>query len=178
MKNTPKKLEANRQALCEEVVSRFEQALLRYATRILNNAVSAQDVVQEAFIRFFEKWDDDLAPSPKMSAWLYRAVHNAAIDYVRRESTRRKHHEKHAEGVEQYVAGEPWVGSINPATEKARRALKVLSQRERDLVVLKIFEEKSYKEISEITGLKVSNVGYILHHAMRKMTEELRKGSE
>jgi DNA-directed RNA polymerase specialized sigma24 family protein len=45
------------------------------------------------------------------------------------------------------------------------------------MVILKVYEEKSYKEISEITGLSVSNVGYILHFAMKKLAEELKKTS-
>ena len=40
---------------------------------------------------------------------------------------------------------------------------------------LKVYEEKSYKEIGEITGLSTGNVGYILHHAMKKLAKELRK---
>ena len=48
-------------------------------------------------------------------------------------------------------------------------ALKKLSLREQQLVILKVFEQKSYREISEITGLTESNVGYILHHAMKQL---------
>ena len=50
-----------------------------------------------------------------------------------------------------------------------------MSLREQQLVILKVYEEMSYKEISEITDLTVSNVGYILHHAMRKMADALKK---
>ena len=50
-----------------------------------------------------------------------------------------------------------------------------MSERERQLVILKVYEEKSYNEISEITGLTSSNVGYILHHAMKTLAAILRK---
>jgi RNA polymerase sigma-70 factor (ECF subfamily) len=59
---------------------------------------------------------------------------------------------------------------------RARSALRSLSPREQQLVILKVYEEKSYREISEITGLTSGNVGYILHHAMRKMAQLLKKG--
>ena len=62
--------------------------------------------------------------------------------------------------------------------EQARRveiALRTLSAREQQLVILKVYEEKTYKEISEITGLSAGNVGYILHHAMKKMSQVLKQ---
>jgi len=42
---------------------------------------------------------------------------------------------------------------------------------------LYIIKQPKYREISEITGLTVSNVGYILHHAMKKMANELKKAN-
>ena len=59
--------------------------------------------------------------------------------------------------------------------EQASAALQTLGLREQQLVILQVYEEKSYREISDITGLTVSNVGYILHHAMKKMAAELAK---
>ena len=60
----------------------------------------------------------------------------------------------------------------------AAEALRRLGDRERELVVLKVYEEKSYKEIAEITGLTVSNVGFILHTAMKKLATMLSKKEE
>ena len=60
------------------------------------------------------------------------------------------------------------------AGEQAAVALQTLSLREQQLVILKVYEEKSYREISDITGLTVSNVGYVLHHAMKKLARELK----
>lgn len=53
----------------------------------------------------------------------------------------------------------------------------ILNHREQQLVILKVYEEKSYREISGITGLTVGNVGYILHHAMKKLARHLREES-
>ena len=64
---------------------------------------------------------------------------------------------------------------ISEDAERAAQALQTLSLREQQLVVLKIYEDKSYAEISEISGLTVGNVGYILHYAMKKLAAELRK---
>jgi len=154
----------------EAVVSQYEGPLLRYATRVTNNADAAQDVVQEAFLRLFEHWKEEFAPCPKISNWLYRVTHNCAVDYIRKESRRSELHKAHAEEKASHVKF-----AYGGHTDKILGALGILDLREKQLVLLKVFEEKSYKEISEITGLTVTNVGYILHNSMKKMAAQLKK---
>ena len=56
-----------------------------------------------------------------------------------------------------------------------RLGLKALDARSREVVRLKFTENLSYKEISVRTGLKIGHVGYLLHHALKAMAEELSK---
>jgi len=176
MKRVGRVPKAKRRVAFECVVSTYEAPLLRYASRLVRNIDVAQDIVQDSFIRLFKKWTDELEPSPRLSSWLYRVVHNRAVDYVRKESRRHALHIRHAEQSQGFATPDRGEGfRISAAAERAVAALQHLSSREQQVVVLKVFEEKSYKEISEITGLSTGNVGYILHHAMRRMAEELRK---
>jgi RNA polymerase sigma-70 factor (ECF subfamily) len=167
------------QAAFEAVVSHYEARLIRYAARITGCNDVAQDVVQESFIRLFRKWTGDLEPSPMLSAWLFRVAHNMAVDAVRKRSRRADVEYRHAE--EQPETIEPSLGQSGHGGEQALRAesaLQALSSREQQLVILKVYEEKTYKEIGEITGLSAGNVGYILHHAMKKMSLVLKQDGE
>jgi len=168
--------QADKLAAFEAVVSEYEGLLLRYSARILQDEHAAQDVVQETFLRLFRNWKEPFKPCSKMASWLYRVAHNCAVDYLRRQANREIAHVRHAqeqpEAVPPHRGGEP---SISEAAEKAAQALQKLSLRERQLVILKVYEEKSYKEISEIMGLSVSNVGYLLHVAMKKLAAELKR---
>lgn len=176
MKRARKVPKAERRAAFERIVSTYEAALLRYAGRLVPKADAAQDVVQDAFIRLFNKWQDELEPSPRLSSWLYRVVHNRAVDHVRKESRRHALHLRHAAQSPEFAVPNRGEGfRISAAAERAVLALHHLSPREQQVVVLQIYEDKSYREISEITGLTTGNVGYILHHAMRKMADELKK---
>jgi RNA polymerase sigma-70 factor (ECF subfamily) len=174
---TGRKRKALRQAGLEafdEIVNTYEGPLLRYVSRLVSGSDAAQDVVQNTFIRLFRRWHDAWCPGPRISAWLYRVAHNCAVDHLRRETKRRELHKRHAEESE--TAARPDRGEgfrVSEAAEKAAAALHALSLREQQLVILKVYEEKSYREISEITGLTVSNVGYILHHAMKRLAAEL-----
>jgi RNA polymerase sigma-70 factor (ECF subfamily) len=164
----------DRRTAFEAVVSAYEGALLRYAGRILRDGAAAQDVVQETFLRLFRSWRDALQPSPQMATWLYRVAHNTAVDHVRRESRRADLHARHArEQPEDQPANRGSAFRISEEAGRAAQALGRLSLRERQLVILKVYEEKTYREIGEITGLTVSNVGYILHMAMKKLAREL-----
>ena len=102
--------------------------LLRYAARIVNDQVAAQDVVQQAFIRLYRNWREPWEPSPQLSAWLYRTSHNCAVDYLRKESRRRSLHRRQAEerpdaappnrGARRRSATRPWRRS-GPCTRSA-----------------------------------------------------------
>ena len=56
-----------------------------------------------------------------------------------------------------------------------RLSLGALDERSRELVRLKFDDELSYKEMSTRTGLTVSNIGYLLHHALKSIEAELAK---
>jgi len=160
----------------EAVVSAYEGPLLRYCTRILRDADGAQDVVQDTFLRLFRTWKDELRPCPLMSSWLYRVAHNCAVDRIRWRSRRDLIHTRHAAEQPDSLAPDCGASShVSDDAQQAVRALHALSLREQQLVILKVFEEKSYKEIGEITGLTVTNVGYILHFAMKKLAAELKR---
>ena len=158
----------------ESIVTEYETALLRYATRLVNSHTTAQDVVQNVFIKLFTRWDQDLIASPKLKGWLYRVTHNEAIDHVRRESRLQLLHAKHAEERENDAPPDPH----RPMDEGERRAmvlaeLRKLHPREQQVVLLRLEQGLSYKEIAEITGRTEGNVGNILHHAVKKLSRKL-----
>ena len=175
MSESKKQSKQQRVDAFEAVAKEYQAPLLRYASRLLCDTNIAQDMVQNAFIKLFKKWTEELVPSPKLSSWLYRVTHNCAVDYMRKETRHKNLHNLFSEEKENTV--QPNRGEAFRISDEAARAVKALhtlSLRDQQLVILKIYEGKSYKEISEITELTVSNVGYILHHAMKRMAKELK----
>jgi RNA polymerase sigma-70 factor (ECF subfamily) len=162
-------------AKLDEIIAEYEAPLLRYAARILNNSSASQDVVQTTFIKLCHHWRNDAHATPQLSAWLYRVTHNAAVDYLRKESRRRALLRQHSE--ERQCLSQPNRDGpgLSEMAQRAARSLQSLSLRERQIVILKVYEEKSYREISEIAGLSEGNVGYILHHAMKKLAATLKR---
>ena len=147
-----------------------EKPLLRFAYFMTKDQEMAKDFVQETFIKLMKQ--PEMPES--VSAWLYRVCRNLIIDHMRR-SKKVIYHEDFSE----LAKGVEVKDSISESEDLKglQKALSNLSDVEKEIVVLKFYESKSYKEISLITGKSVSNVGFILHQAMKKL-KELMQGSE
>jgi RNA polymerase sigma-70 factor (ECF subfamily) len=160
----------------ETIMAAHETALLRYATRLLNDPDAAQDIVQESFIKLFQAMRNGTPPSDKLAGWLYRVTHNVAVDYIRRENRLRWLHKKHAAEVPS-VHGEPVTHPVRPddATEHVLTQVRRLPPPEQQVVILRLQEGLSYQEIAGITGRTEGNVGCILHHAVKKIAAGLKK---
>lgn len=165
----------NRQDV-ERLMAQHEQGLLRYAGRLLRDASAAQEVVQDAFLRYLRR-QEPLEAGVSTGAWLYRVAHNLAVDYIRREQRRRAWHAaQHAESLAQAPT---W--RENPGREQAERLQAVLAHldqltlNERQVLLLRLQEGLSYKEIAAATGQTEGNVGFLLHQAVKKMSHTLQR---
>jgi RNA polymerase sigma-70 factor (ECF subfamily) len=175
MGNEAQSAQGDRMRQFDSLVAECEAPLLRYVARLLNSSDAAQDVVQDAMIRCYRHWDGDLSPNPHLLRWLYRVAHNRAIDLMRQTNRREAVHEAHSIEVRGEEGARQSPADVSDAAQRASDALRTLSVREQQIVILKVYEERSYKEISDLLGITVSNVGYILHHAMRKLAEALKE---
>ena len=161
----------------EQVFAALESPLLAYARRILGDFSAAEDIVQDAFMKLHAQFQKVAAPQ----AWLYRTVHNLAIDHQRRSN----------KIVLVNPSGDDESSPVNDAADSqplpdeqiarwegiglVRLVLETLDERNRELIRLRFNEDLSYKEISQRTGLTVGHVGYLLHHALKAMAVELAK---
>lgn len=169
---------ARKQGEFEGVVAEYGRPLLWYAMRMVGDRDAAQDVVQDAFIRLSAQWREPFVPSPQMNAWLYTAVRNLAIDHVRRERRRAEVRRRESAEVAPASAPSPGQGGGGDLPERAvlaAEALAGLDEREREIVVLRVYEEKSFKEISDMTGLTVSNLWFILQGALKKLARAIER---
>ena len=166
---------STRSGQMESIVTEHKTALLRYAARILGDPTAAQDVVQNAFIKLFKSWQDGTRPTRALRGWLFRVTHNEAIDYIRRESRLRNLHEQHAEQKGKNCPdGRNCPTGSDERKEMVLNVMKKLHPREQQVVLLRLEEGLSYKQIAEVTGRSEGNVGNILCHAVRKLSVRVK----
>ena len=143
----------------EAIVARYRRPLLRYCTRILPEE-RAEDVVQQAFVRAYDSMrsrEAELALRP----WLYRIAHNTALNALRDRGLRHEALDESIDGVEQ----------PDQALERAQGvravlgAVRELPARQRDAIVLREIEGKSYDEIAVELGVTGGAVRQLLNRA-------------
>lgn len=151
------------------ILERYEASLLRHAGSVLADPAAAQDVVQECFLKLLGNGQ----PVQNLSAWLHRVTHNLAVDHLRGEARRQKLHLAAAQSRPTEVPPDGTLADRD-AERLVERAIEALNPNERAVLHLKLKAGKSYREIAEITGLTVTNVGYLLHHAIKKVAAQLK----
>ncbi len=168
--------EANGKAELETIMAEHESALLHYAARLVNDPGAAQDVVQDTFLKLLRGWNDGAKPTAQLKAWLYRVTHNHAVDYIRRENRLKILHRAHLDTSPDTAP--PQQRQELEKKDALRVALKHVRQldpSEQQIVILRLQEGMSYQQIGEITGQTESNVGFILHHAVKKLSKSLAR---
>ena len=161
----------------EELFTALEAPLLSYGLRLTGELGLAEDVVQEAFMKLHSQFKEVREPR----RWLYRTVHNLALN--QRRSAARIVSINSAPSAENENSSDTADPAPLPDEQiirlegigQVRLSIETLDDRSRELIRLKFTDELSYKDIAARTGISVSNVGYILHHALKTIGDELAR---
>jgi len=157
-------------------LARFERPLVQYAVRFTRDIDQARDVVQDTFLRLCRA--DRATIESRLAAWLFTVCRNRALDIYRKE---------HRMDAMSDTMAAAW-SAATPAPEAEverrdahRRALDVLgtlSTNQQEVIRLKFQAGLSYREISEATGLSVTNVGYLIHTAIQRLRAQMAEPAE
>ncbi|MFQ5653881.1 MAG: RNA polymerase sigma factor, partial [Planctomycetota bacterium] len=146
--------------------------------RLLGDPHAAQDVVQETFHQVV-RHPGRLLKVESCHNWLLRVARNIGMDHLRRAARQRRHTEAlarmNATAEKRLEAEQVAEAETRDERERVRAEIGRLPPRQRELLLLRVQEEKSYREIAEITGLSATNVGFILHHAMKTLSGRLNR---
>lgn len=158
------------------LIRRHEAPLIRHATRLLRDPEEARDAVQEGFIRYHRhRGEGETIDNP--SAWLFRVVRNRCLDRLRLKRNQLEIRLDETDDVADFPDGSdgPDRGAARrDDMELARRHINELKPRDREVLILKVEQGKSYREIAEIMDLTVSNVGFILHQAIKSLAAAVK----
>jgi RNA polymerase sigma-70 factor (ECF subfamily) len=158
-----------------EALSLYEGALVAYAARLTRDVHAARDVVQEAFLRLCG--EDRASTAPHVRAWLYTVCRRLALDAKRRD----RRMEPLGETVVRDVAERNGRSEADPADAVAARdeashvlrLVATLPENQRECLELKFRDGLLYREIAEVTGLTVGNVGFLVHTGLTTLRARL-----
>lgn len=163
-----------------ELVARCQDRLYPVVLRLVGSREDALDVLQDAFVRGFEKLDQYRGGS-SFYTWIYRIAVNLAMNRLRRGRSRRALSLTGPIGAGP-AHDPPDESPSSVPSERAERAereamvesaLAALEPDHRAVVVLKDFEGRRYEEIGELLGIPVGTVRSRLHRARRQLRRRL-----
>lgn len=169
--------------LLRRALSDFEVPLTRYAVSILGDIERSRDAVQDTFIKLYGQ--DPKAIEDKVKAWLFTVCRNRCYDILKKEKRikRLDDDEIHAlpssvDDPAQLMAREEDRTKLNSDLKKLLSLIEELPDRQREVMRLKFQADLSYKEIGEALDITVSNVGFIVHSAFKKLRESMNNSEE
>ncbi len=160
-------------AWVQSAMERYEKPLLQYSYSIVRDLERARDVVQDTFMRLFKQEQE--AIEGHLSQWLFTVCRNCSLKVLRGQE--RYIHVESSE-FEGRRSDDPSPAYELERKERIARLMELvdeLTDNQREVVRLRFQHFHSYQEISDITGLSVGNVGFILNAAMRNLREKMER---
>lgn len=156
-----------------ELVDRYKVAVFNLCARMLHNPTEAEDAAQEVFLRAYNQLGT-YQPGRRFSTWLLSIASHYCIDLLRRR--------RPVVDIESIAF---WKQSDQPEPEETavleetrdevRDLLKSLPEKYRGVTILRYWQDLSYDEIAEATGLSVGTVKTRLFRARELLAKELEK---
>lgn len=136
------------------IVERYQNKLLRYAINLIHDEVKASDIVQNSFIKAYVNLNG-FSTKKKFSSWIYRIVHNEAINAVKKYGKEVPILDdfdfKSNENIEKEFEKKEIVIKVKKCLEE----IPILYS---EPLALYYLEEKSYEEISDILRIPMGTV--------------------
>jgi RNA polymerase sigma-70 factor (ECF subfamily) len=149
-----------------------ERPLVAYARHLLGgDGERARDVVQEAYFRLCAEPRERV--DGRVREWLYAVCRNLAVDIRRKERRLRAMDPSTSEALSSQEATPEEALEREDAYTGVLGALQTLSANQQEVVRLKFQHGMSYKQISEVTDLSVTNIGFLLHTAIKTLRQQL-----
>ena len=111
----------------------------------------------------------------RVKGWLFRVAHNAAVDHIRKESRRRALHERQHQQADLFQSDPDTGRELDERRTLVMEHLNALKPREREVLVLRLQEGMSYKEIAAVIKHSEGYVGTLIHTATKKLSQSLKQ---
>lgn len=164
---------AERDAL-EELYRRHGGASVAVARHVTGDPAHAEDVVQDVFLRLWERPDRFDAQRGTLRAFLMVETHSRSVDRVRREDARRRHEEREARSDpgrhEPELDVRMWEEVVG---EHLQAAIETLTDGERSAVEVAYFGGNTYRETAALLGEPEGTIKSRIRSGLHRLQQEL-----
>lgn len=162
----------NKELYFKEVYAQSKDKVYRLCLGFVGNKMDADDLYQEVLIKIWQNLSFFRNES-SIQTWIYRIATNTALLYVKkRNKTDQKISDLNSDLLIEDKTENTEVSNIK--ITKLYQAISTLKEMDRIIISL-VLEQNSYQEISEVTGLQVSNVGARINRIKKSLTQKMKK---
>jgi RNA polymerase sigma-70 factor (ECF subfamily) len=154
----------NDPAAVEILWDRYAKDLLAYLQSVLCSRQDAEDVLQTVFVKIVRK-RNRLARARCLDAYVYRIARNEAYGLI----SRRKRDQKAHQTTESWLIASESNLKSSELAEQLQATLAQLPQQQREVIVMKIYRQKTFLEISGLLGLSRNTVASRYRYGIEKL---------
>lgn len=167
-------IRAGQRTSFSHLVRKYQNSLLRVSLRFVKDLATAEDVVQESFMKAYERLDS-FEGRASFKSWLFQIAVNTAKNKLRE---RRDGHSD-LDSVQLSIPSVAEESVSHQALSKLiHKAVEELPFRQKTALVLRIFEDMSFKEIAEIMQCPYDTAKANYRHALLKLKDEFEMDTE
>jgi RNA polymerase sigma-70 factor (ECF subfamily) len=156
----------------------YQKRIFRLAYSFFHDRDDALEIVQETFMRAYEKIGS-YQPDRPLQGWLYRLAYNLCVDYYRKFNKRKRLHDDFDAVAGRYAcegeSGQELCESRQTAAA-IERALSSLSQRQREVFTLKYRQGMKLQQVAETMAVSLGTVKALHHRALQRIRREVAPG--
>lgn len=156
----------------EQVFKQHYRPLHAYAFTLLKDDAAAEEMVQNVFCKLWER-TEGLNINGPLSAYLYRAVHNESLNYLKHQKVRSEHSLRVSYHMNNRGESATRTIRVKELEEKFRAALNELPEGCRTVFQLSRFEELKYSQIAEVLGISIKTVENQMGKALKLLRTRL-----
>lgn len=152
------------------LVDRYLARLRQFAMRLLGNADDADDVVQETFLRVWQRartWEPGRV---QLTTWLHRIAHNLCIDRIRRRRHTIEYDDSQSDDAPSQLESEAAAAELS---DRVSAALAALQERQRTALLLCHYQGLTNRQAAEILEISVEALESLLARGRRRMRQIL-----
>lgn len=168
-------------AAFDELLDRTQQKLFTYILFIVRDQDKANDVFQDTFVRAISKLrNGQYSQSGKFCYWLIRIAHNVLVDNYRKQRTERRVEmakDNDLSALDSQLSSQSREDEYvtMQVMSDVRNLMDALPLEQREVVFMRYYQELSFKEISEITGVSINTSLGRMRYAILNMRRIARQ---
>ncbi len=154
-----------------ELVGLFQKKIFSFAYQFFHNREDALEIVQETFMRVYEKIET-YRPEHSLQSWIYRLAHNLCVDYYRKFEKKRKL----VDSLENVPGRQLTSGDDSEAAWKSQRtaeaierAVETLSMKQKEVFILKYRQGLKLQQVADAMAISIGTVKALNHRAIQRI---------